>query len=102
MASLEYQREVDEFIEQAVQNSGVGNHIYCPCLRCCNKSLRPIREVKGHLYLNNINTSYRMWIWHGEGASSSASVNFHGATLGIGIDAMMMMLLVWLMTLKMT
>ena len=37
--SLEYQRGVDEFLEHAAQNAGVGNHIYCPCLGCGNKSL---------------------------------------------------------------
>ena len=84
--SLEYQRGVDEFIERVVQNVGVGNRIYCPYLRYCNKSLYPVREVKGQLFFNGIITSYRRWTWHVEGASSSVSVNFNGATLGFRID----------------
>ena len=64
----------------------MGNHIYCLCLHCDNKSLYPIREVKGHLYFNGINSSYQMWILHGEDANSLTSGNFNGATIGVEID----------------
>ncbi|KAL5540181.1 hypothetical protein UlMin_043730 [Ulmus minor] len=64
--SLEYQRGVDEFLEHAAQNAGMGNRIYCPCVRCGNKSLQFVKDVKGHLYFNGINSSYQKWIWHGE------------------------------------
>ncbi|KAL5537565.1 hypothetical protein UlMin_043586 [Ulmus minor] len=84
--SLEYQRGVDEFLEQAVQNAGMGNRIYCPCVRCGNKSLQFVKDVKGHLYFNGINSSYQKWIWHGEGASSFASVNFNCANVDVGVD----------------
>ena len=84
--SLEYQRGVDEFLEHAAQNAGVGNRIYCPCLQCGNKSLQLVKDVKGHLYFNSINSSYQTWIWHGEGASSSALVNFNCTNVGVGID----------------
>ena len=84
--SLEYQRGVDEFLEHAAQNVGVGNRIYCLCLRCGNKSLHLVKDVKGHLYFNGINSSYQKWIWHGEGASSSTSVNFNYANVGVGVD----------------
>src|SRR5690606_936195 len=57
--SLEYQRGVDEFLEHAAQNARVGNRIYCLCLRCGNKSLQFIKDVKGHLYFNDINSSYQ-------------------------------------------
>ena len=65
--SLEYQRVVDEFLEHAAQNAGMSNRIYCPCVRCGNKSLQFVKDVKGHLYFNGINGSYQKWIWHGEG-----------------------------------
>ncbi|KAL5562732.1 hypothetical protein UlMin_032479 [Ulmus minor] len=84
--SLEYQRGVDEFLEQAAQNAGMGNRIYCPCVRCGNKSLQLVKDVKGHLYFNGINSNYQKWIWHGEGASSSASVNFNFANVDVGVD----------------
>ncbi|KAL5565480.1 hypothetical protein UlMin_028644 [Ulmus minor] len=84
--SLEYQRGVDKFLEYVAQNAGVGNRIYCPCLRCGNKSLHHVTDVKGHLYFNGINSSYQKWIWHGKGASSSASVNFTRANVGVGFD----------------
>lgn len=48
--SLEYQRGVDEFLEHTAQNAGMGNRIYCPCVRCGNKSLQFVKDVKGHLY----------------------------------------------------
>ena len=83
---LEYQRGVDEFLEHAAQNAGVGNCIYCLCLRSGNKLLHPITDVKGHLYFSGINSSYQKWIWHKEGASSSASVNFTSANVGVGFD----------------
>ena len=84
--SLEYQRGVNEFLEHAAQNAGVGNRIYYPCLRCGNKSLHHVTDVKGHLYFNSINSSYQKWIWHEEGASSSASVNFACVNVGVGLD----------------
>ncbi|KAL5578036.1 hypothetical protein UlMin_019735 [Ulmus minor] len=84
--SLEYQRGVDEFLEQAAQNAGMSNRIYCSCVRCGNKSLQFVKDVKGHLYFNRINSSYQKWIWHGEGASSSASVNFNYANVDVGVD----------------
>ncbi|KAL5573614.1 hypothetical protein UlMin_023211 [Ulmus minor] len=84
--SFEYQRGVDEFLEHAAQNAGVGNRIHCPCLRCGNNSLHPVTNVKGHLYFNGINSSYQKWIWHGEGASSSALVNFACVNVGVGLD----------------
>ena len=84
--SLEYQRRVDEFLEQAAQNARTGNRIYCPCVRCGNKSLQFVKDVKGHLYFNRINSNYQKWIWHGEGASSSASVNFNFANVDVGVD----------------
>ena len=56
--SLEYQRGVDKFLEHAAQNVGVGNRIYCPFLRCGNKSLQLVKDVKDHLYFNSINSSY--------------------------------------------
>ena len=33
-------------------------------------------------FFNGIVTSYGRWIWHGEGTSSSTSVNLNGASLG--------------------
>ena len=77
---------MDVFIQHAVQKVGVGNHIYCLCLHCDNKSLYPIREVKGHLYFNSINSSYQRGILHGEDANSLTSGNFNGATIGVEID----------------
>ena len=58
MTSLEYQRGFDKFLEQAGQNTGMGNRIYCPCVRCGNKLLQFVKDVKGHLYFNDINSSY--------------------------------------------
>ena len=84
--SLEYQRGVDEFLEQATQNAGMGNRIYCPCVRCGNKSLQFVKDVNVHLYFNDINSSYQKWIWHGDDASSSASVNFNCANVDVGVD----------------
>ena len=83
---LEYQKGVDEFLEQAAQNAGMDNRIYCPCVRCAKKSLQFVKDVKGHLYFNGINSSYQKWIWHGESASSSTSVNFNCANVGVGVD----------------
>ena len=42
--------------------------------------------MKGHLYFNGINSSYQKWIWHGEGASSSASVNFTCANVVVEFE----------------
>ena len=84
--SLEYQRGVDEFLERVTQNAGVGNRIYCLCLRCGNKSLHYVIDAKGHLYFNGNNSSYQKWIWHGEGATSSASMNFTRANVGVEFD----------------
>ena len=42
--------------------------------------------MKGHLYFNRINSSYQKWIWHEEGASSSASVNFNCANVSVRVD----------------
>ena len=42
--------------------------------------------MKGHLYFNGINNSYQRWILHDEGASSSASMNFNGTTMSVGIN----------------
>ena len=77
---------MENFIENVVQKARMGNRIYCPCFHCDNKSLLPVRKVKGHLYFNDINSSYRRWIWHREGASLSALVNFNSATMNVGID----------------
>ena len=77
---------MDEFLEHDVQKAGAGNRIYCLCLRFGNKSLHPIRDVKCHIYFNDINSSYQRWIWHGERASSSTSVNFNDTNMVVGID----------------
>jgi len=48
--------------------------------------LQFVKDVKGHLYFNGINSSYQKWIWHWEGASFSASVNFNCANVDVGVD----------------
>ena len=70
---------VNDFLRQAVAHAGVGNHIYCPCLKCSNKALYKVHEVKGHIFYNGFDTNYQRWIWHGESHLGS-TVNNLGVT----------------------
>ena len=66
-------------MRQAVAHAGVGNHIYCPCLKCGNKALYKVYEVKGHIFYNGFDTNYQRWIWHIESHLGS-TVNNLGVT----------------------
>ena len=43
---------VNDFLRQAIAHAIVGNRIYCPCLKCGNKALYNVHEVKGHIFFN--------------------------------------------------
>ena len=74
---------VNDFLRQAIAHAGVGNRIYCPCLKCGNKALYNVHEVKGNIFFNGFDTNYQRWIWHGESSSSSTVKNFGVTTVRV-------------------
>ena len=65
----------NDFLRQAAAHGGVGNQIYCPCLKCGNKALYNVHEVKGLIFYNCFDTNYQRWIWHDESSLSSTVKN---------------------------
>ena len=74
---------VNDFLRQATTHAGVGNRIYCPCLKCGNKALYNVHEVKWHIFYNGFDTNYQRWIWHGESSSSSTVKNLGVTTVRV-------------------
>ena len=66
---------VNDFLRKSIAHADVGNRIYCPCLKCGNKALYNVQEVKRHIFYNGFDTNYQRWIWHGESSSSSTVKN---------------------------
>ena len=58
------------FLSFMIKNGIDLDMILCPFTKCGN--FRKIKEfdMKGHLYFNGIDMSYKNWIWHGETPSS--------------------------------
>ena len=73
--SDEYKEGVKHFLEFVEQNSKNLDSIQCPCSHCGNFLKLSLQEVKGHLYINGIDQSYCVWIWHREHAPSAVSPN---------------------------
>ncbi|KAF9588827.1 hypothetical protein IFM89_016439 [Coptis chinensis] len=59
----------EEFVNWAWDNrpEEFGDEIYCPCVRCINKVLRPKDVVRDHILNKGIVRSYIRWTKHGEG-----------------------------------
>ncbi|KAF9605218.1 hypothetical protein IFM89_014331 [Coptis chinensis] len=59
----------EEFVNWAWDNrpEEFGDEIYCPCVRCINKVLRPKDVVRDHILNKGIIRSYIRWTKHGEG-----------------------------------
>ncbi|KAF9587912.1 hypothetical protein IFM89_006166 [Coptis chinensis] len=59
----------EEFVNWAWDNrpEEFGDEIYCPCVRCINKVLRPKDVVRDHILNKGIVRSYIHWTKHGEG-----------------------------------
>ncbi|KAH7834644.1 hypothetical protein Vadar_018188 [Vaccinium darrowii] len=64
--SKEYREGVNSFIEFAKANVGLGDDIWCPCVKCMNVKKQSTDDVKIHLILKGISPSYKTWVRHGE------------------------------------
>lgn len=69
--SNEYLQGVEYFLKVAERNAVNSEAVRCPCTSCGNCFKWTLKEIKGHLYANGIDQSYRIWIWHGEVAPNS-------------------------------
>ncbi|KAI5312760.1 hypothetical protein L3X38_041934 [Prunus dulcis] len=64
--SKAYELGVEGFFNFAVENPVNTTHIRCPCVKCGNIRLFGVGIIRDHLYFNEIDQSYKIWIWHGE------------------------------------
>ena len=64
--SEEFTKGFDEFINFGLDHANGQDSIRCPCLDCGNMINRSVKEVRGHVFFNGIDQSYRTWIFHGE------------------------------------
>ena len=54
-----------------MENAKDPNAIMCLFVKCGNLEKLSVSEIKGHLYFNGIDKSYKRWIWHGENVQST-------------------------------
>ncbi|XP_057775556.1 uncharacterized protein LOC130994528 [Salvia miltiorrhiza] len=71
--SEEYEGGVDAFLKFAVERGCDSNFMSCPCTKCANTRKHKLSIVKGHIIMNGMDMTYKRWIWHGEGLTSSQS-----------------------------
>lgn len=62
----EYEEGVKQFIAQARNYAKTREVILCPCIRCKNKKYLKFDQVYDHLIIKGINSSYTVWVFHGE------------------------------------
>ncbi|XP_030493808.2 uncharacterized protein LOC115709754 isoform X1 [Cannabis sativa] len=64
--SREYRTGVKEFVEHAKPHVNHEGQMRCPCMKCLNQKFQIPRAVEMHLFQNGIQSSYRVWSFHGE------------------------------------
>jgi hypothetical protein len=69
--SKDYEEGVEIFLNSAIIHAKDLQSIRCPCTLCGNLKNQLIHEIRNHLFFNGIDQSYKIWIWHGEAATSN-------------------------------
>jgi hypothetical protein len=64
--SKEYQDGVEDFIEFSMRNSEDKKTKICPCKKCFNVAILVFEEVREHLIIHGIMSSFKIWFFHGE------------------------------------
>lgn len=62
----EYSKGLDTFIEFALRDKPDGAKIHCPCMKCQNRYLSTIVDVKQHCQIWGFMRWYKKWCVHGE------------------------------------
>ncbi|KAF4388830.1 hypothetical protein F8388_019009 [Cannabis sativa] len=61
--SVEYSEGVDHFLDFCQKYAKNPKLVLCPFLKCCNIDITRINE---HIFRNDIDKSYKVWVHHGE------------------------------------
>lgn len=79
---------MNEFLKLTVKNINDCNVIWCPCMKCKNITLHSLKEIISHIYLNEFDSNYQRWIWHGEYCEFSVgtSSQFESVDIEFGKD----------------
>src|ERR1700734_3679604 len=73
--SPEYENGVNKFIDFAQRLTDNPNRIKCPCIRCGCIEKVTVEVLKSHLFINGIDKSYTVWIWHDESVRASECID---------------------------
>ncbi|CAH1444745.1 unnamed protein product [Lactuca virosa] len=68
---------VQLFLNFAFERSNVNGKILCPCARCLNMYYRGIGDILDHLTSSGFHSEYLVWVYHGEGSTSTSSGIVH-------------------------
>ncbi|KAM3250461.1 hypothetical protein P3L10_004531 [Capsicum annuum] len=74
-ADQRYRNGVDNFLNCALNQSGVSTIIRCPCKECRNTVYKLRIDVRLHLLNKGFWDSYRMWDYHGDVLVSGENSN---------------------------
>ena len=66
--SIEYEKGIEEFINFVVEHADYPNCVNCLCIKCGCLDEVTVEVLRDHLFINEFDTSYTRWIWHGESA----------------------------------
>ncbi|KAF9598887.1 hypothetical protein IFM89_032741 [Coptis chinensis] len=61
-----YKQGVSDFIQFASDKDPTSTTCPCPCNKCRNRKRFPFDIVRKHLILHGIESTYRVWVLHGE------------------------------------
>ncbi|KAK9051123.1 hypothetical protein SSX86_027749 [Deinandra increscens subsp. villosa] len=65
-SSTEYSNGLDSFLEMCKGVVDERGYVFCPCNKCKNTLLHPLRTVKYHLKGWGFWATYKVWNYHGE------------------------------------
>ncbi|KAK9076568.1 hypothetical protein SSX86_004902 [Deinandra increscens subsp. villosa] len=73
-SSTEYSNGLDSFLEMCKGVVDERGYVFCPCNKCKNTLLHPLRTVKYHLKGWGFWATYKVWNYHGESLVPEAVV----------------------------